>query len=384
MPRPLRAEIFTSDEVGIVHCVQRCVRRAYLAGADSVSGKDYQYRREWIRERLEKLASVFAIDVLSYAILSNHLHVVIRNRPDVVQTWSDKQVALRWLQIFPGKKIDEQLGDPTTVDVESLAANGERIKLIRDRLSDIAWFMRALSEPIARRANREDETTGSFWEGRYKAQRILDEAGLLACCMYVDLNPVRAAMAETLETSRYTSAYDRIQASKGEKVASSAASMKAIPRDEAAKILRNSTPADLKRRRKEARQRRGALVSRDAWLSPMTLNERGKLGPMASKDGLRASDKGFLSMSLVDYLALLDWTGRQRRADKRGVIPEHLKPILQRLGVEASMWSDLVWNYKRYFGKSSSAGSPDRMKEKAALNKRAYTPGQKAIAKCFA
>ncbi len=85
----------------------------YLAGLDDETGKDFTYRREWIRQRLEKLASVFAIDVLTYAILSNHLHVVIRNRPDVVKTWSDKEVALRWLQIFPGKRIEEQLGNPT-------------------------------------------------------------------------------------------------------------------------------------------------------------------------------------------------------------------------------------------------------------------------------
>jgi hypothetical protein len=120
-----------------VHCVQRCVRRAYLTGVDAHSGKDYQYRREWIRQRLEKLASVFGIDILSYAIMSNHLHVIVRNRPDIVQTWSDKEVALRWLQIFPGKQLDEQLGDPTTIDVERLAGDSERIKKLRSQLSDI-------------------------------------------------------------------------------------------------------------------------------------------------------------------------------------------------------------------------------------------------------
>lgn len=94
MPRALRAEVFEPNEVCIVHCVQRCVRRAYLAGDDPVSGKNFEYRREWIRTRLEKLASVFGIDCLTYAILSNHMHVVVRSRPDVVATWSDKQVAL--------------------------------------------------------------------------------------------------------------------------------------------------------------------------------------------------------------------------------------------------------------------------------------------------
>ncbi len=120
MPRPLRCEIFSAGEIAIVHVTQRCVRRAYLAGVDTLSGKDYSYRREWIRQRIEKLASVFGVDVLTYAIMSNHLHVVLRNRPDVVETWSDEEVALRWLQIFPGKRIEEQLGDPTTADVDAL------------------------------------------------------------------------------------------------------------------------------------------------------------------------------------------------------------------------------------------------------------------------
>ena len=95
MPRPLRCELFLPHEVSICHVVQRCVRRLFLAGVNDETGKEYTYRRDWIRKGLEKFASVFAIDVLTYAILYNLLHVVIRNRPDVVKIWSDKKVALR-------------------------------------------------------------------------------------------------------------------------------------------------------------------------------------------------------------------------------------------------------------------------------------------------
>ncbi len=176
MPRPPRAETFDPAEVAIVHCVQRCVRRAFLAGVDAATGKNYEFRREWIRRRLELLAIVFGIDVLTYAILSNHLHVVTRTRPDVVASWSDREVAIRWLRVFPGRRLDEQLAEPTSNDVDTLVNEKERLALIRSRLSDLSWFMRALSEPIARMANRFDECTGRFWEGRFKAQRIMDEA----------------------------------------------------------------------------------------------------------------------------------------------------------------------------------------------------------------
>ena len=383
MPRPRRAEIFDSREICAVHCVQRCVRRSYLAGVDLASGKNYEYRREWIRARIEKLASVFGVDVLAYAVLSNHLHVVLRTRPDVVAAWSDKQVALRWLQIFPGKRIDEQLGDPTSTDVEALAKDSERILLVRSRLSDISWFMKALSEPIARMANRQDEVTGHFWEGRFKAQRLLDEAAILACCMYVDLNPVRAKMAETPETSKFTSAFDRIEAAKGKTMDSAAAPMLTISREEAAAIRRESAPEELAKRRKDAKKRRGPRVARDAFLAPLTL-QPGMNGPIPNKSGVRASDKGFLSFSLEDYVKLLFFTGRKGQQDKRGKIETEHIPILERLGINEGMWCDLVWNFKKYFGRSRGAGSPDRMREEAAIQSVGFFHGQKKAKKCYA
>ena len=163
MGRALRSEQYSTDEVSVVHAVQRCVRRAFLAGVDQVTGKDYSFRREWIRRRMEALASVFGVDVLTYAVLSNHMHLILRNRPDVVRQWTDEQVAIRWLRVFPGRRLEEHLAEPTETDVKMLVADTERLAEVRRRLSDISWFMRALSEPIARMANRQEECTGRFW-----------------------------------------------------------------------------------------------------------------------------------------------------------------------------------------------------------------------------
>ncbi len=254
MSRPTRNEQFVATEICIVHAIQRCVRRAFLAGIDEKSGTDYSFRREWIRRRLEALASVFGVDVLTYAILSNHLHVILRNRPDVVAAWSDEEAALRWLRVFPGRRLDEQLAEPTENDVRVLAANAERMAKVRSRLSDISWFMRALSEPIARLANKQDECTGRFWEGRFKAQRIVDEAGLLACAMYVDLNPIRAAMAQSPDQALHTSAYDRIRAERGEQIASAAFDLVTVSREEAGKQLRETPVAELKKQRQAKRR----------------------------------------------------------------------------------------------------------------------------------
>lgn len=383
MPRSPRTEQFDPSSVCVVHLVQRCVRRAYLAGADAVTGKNFEHRREWIRCRMERLASVFGIDVLTYAILSNHLHIVIRTRPDIVANWSDAEVALRWLRVFPGRRIDEQLADPTTNDVETLAHNAERIQEIRTRLTNPSWFIKALCEPIARLANRQDEATGHFWEGRFKALAITDEAGLLACSMYVDLNPIRAALAQTPEESVHTSAYDRIKSLQGATIPSAAAELVAIETSEAGRILRTSAPDQLRKKNADAKKRKGPSILRDAWLSPLTINERAKAGPQTSKTGVRASDKGFLSLTLMDYLTLLDWTGRQRGNVEKADIPANLEPILKRIGIDGRMWADLVWKFKKYFGRSGAAGSPQSLKDSAAQNNRKFSRGQRAAAACF-
>jgi REP element-mobilizing transposase RayT len=383
MPRLPRAEQFDPSSVCVVHLVQRCVRRAYLAGADAVTGKNYEHRREWIRCRMERLASVFGIDVLTYAILSNHLHIVIRTRPDIVADWSDAEVALRWLRVFPGRRIDEQLADPTTNDVETLAHNSQRIQEIRTRLTNPSWFMKALCEPIARLANKQDEATGHFWEGRFKALAITDEAGLLACSMYVDLNPIRAAMAQTPEESVHTSAYDRIKSLQGATIPSAAAELVAIETSEAGRILRTSTPAQLRKKNAEAKKRKGPSILRDAWLSPLTINERANASPQTNTTGIRASDKGFLSLDLRDYLTLLDWTGRQRGTVEKADIPAELEPILKRIGIDGRMWADLVWKFKKYFGKSGAAGSPQSLRDSAIQNNRKFIRGQRAAAACF-
>ena len=385
MSSTLRSEQFVSNEICLVHCYNRCVRRAFLAGFDELTSTDYSHRREWIRQRLESLASVFGIDVLEYAVLSNHLHVVLRNRPDVVATWSDQEVATRWLRLFPGTRILDVLAEANEEDVRSAVADPEKIKEYRSRLSDISWFMRSLAEVIARRANAEDKCTGCFWEGRFKANRLLDEAGLLACAMYVDLNVLRANLAETIELSIHTSVYDRLQAANGAMIESTALDRVPLSKEESIKRRTKVTVEE----QKKARQNRGPrpLVPRDAWLAPFTLDPKvNSLDPEPCTNGLRASNKGFLNMNLEDYVKLLRWTAEQKGhpPGKLHPVPESLKPLFSGLGVEPSMWCDLVWNYTKYFGTSRCSGSPKSMVADAERTNNRWSRGQRLVAACFA
>ena len=150
--------------------------------------------------------------MLGDAVMSNHLHVILRNRPDVADELSDDEMAWRCWLLCPGRK--DKSGTPKEPTEMELAATKADAKLLaekRTRLASISWFMRFLSEKVAREAHKQDQCTGRFLKGRFKARVLLDEAALLACMQYVDLNPVRAGLAKTPEKSHYTRGQHRIR-----------------------------------------------------------------------------------------------------------------------------------------------------------------------------
>ncbi|WP_145055901.1 transposase [Lignipirellula cremea] len=353
MARTPRREVIDESSVGVFHCVNRCVRRAFLCGQDPVSGQDFDHRRAWIQRRMEFLAGEFGVEVLGFAVMSNHLHVILRTRPDVVAEWSDNDIALRWWNLFPlRREQDGSPAEPTEAELGMLLCDSKVLAERRQRLSSLSWFMRWLAEPIARRANKEDECTGRFWEGRYKCQPLLDEAALLACSVYVDLNPVRAGIAATPETSRHTSGYERIEASKVE----------------IGTIRHSDTPNPEQAPRQ------------DDWLSPIELDKQSERS--TTRSARRASDRGYLSLDLTAYLKLLDWTGRQIRRGKRGSIPSDLALILERLQISADLWVNTVQNFRKLFHRA--AGSPTTLAAEAARRGKRWLAGMQTSRECFA
>ncbi|WP_246112711.1 hypothetical protein [Allorhodopirellula solitaria] len=270
--------------------------------------------------------------------MSSHAHLVLRSRPDVVAAWSDDEVARRWLRLFPKRRNqDGSPAEPTIPELDMIRNCPEVLAERQRRLSDVSWYMRCLAENIARRSNAEDEVRGHFFEGRFRAQLLLDEASLLACAAYVDLNPIRAAMAETPETSDFTGAKDRID---------------------------DCRQSGSRKRESTHDWERGRGRRHSGWMSPMEIDEqRDPVGPNLDDSGRRGSLKGFLSVSLERYLELLDWTGRQIRSDKVGSIPEHLQPILTRIGLDTHGWCDIVLKFGRVFRRA--AGSPEHLAEEA-------------------
>lgn len=199
----LRRDIVDAQNPGVYHCISRCVRRESLLSSPE--------RRLWIVQRIEKLVEFLAIDVISFAVMENHLHLLLRIRPDVVREWSDREVATRRIAALPNKRSRSRSGipadaEPTEQEVAALLASPRLLDRARRDLADLGFFHRLLKEPCARMWNEEDGVTGHFWEGRFRSPRVLDDAALLRVSRYIELNEIRARAADSVPSSIWTSA----------------------------------------------------------------------------------------------------------------------------------------------------------------------------------
>ena len=201
-----RAHLVNPDADAYYHCMSRCVRRGWLCGEDPVSGRSYEHRKGWIESRILLLCEVFTLELCSYAVMSNHYHVVVHQRPSVAKQLSDREVAQRWLRLCSRERQAN-----ADREIELMMADEERLVELRKRLGSLSWFMKSLNEPISRAANREDGCKGRFWESRFVSVALLDEPSLVNCMAYVDLNPVRAGIVDEPTEAPHTSINRRVR-----------------------------------------------------------------------------------------------------------------------------------------------------------------------------
>ena len=309
------------------HCVSRCVRRAHLMGGEAAPG-----RKDWIENRLKELDQIFAVSVGGFSLMDNHLHLLLRIDSEIASGWSDTEVAERWFKLFPPRGADRK---PMQVSKEILAARLANVGWIaetRKRLSSLGWFMKCLKEPLARLANKQDECTGAFFEGRFKSIAILDEESLLSVCAYIDLNPVAAGIVALPEESPHTSIKERVEHAKAEgRIA------------DVSEIRNGSVAATAV----------SDGVERDLWLVP--IEDRRKHGEL--REGMR---EGF---TLGQYLMLVDYTSRLVR-DGKSTVSAEVEGIFTRLGSSAESWQSrlLKLHGTKLLGRFLAA-SRDRLRE---------------------
>jgi len=292
MPKA-RKTLISLQDTSYYHCISRCVRKAYLCGEDKSTGQSFEHRRGWVEDKMLSLTKAYAIDICAYAVMSNHTHLVLHVNLDKANNWSIKQVLERWHSLHKGTQFTEKYLREEVMAEFELASVYESCERFRERLSDISWFMRELNESIARMANKEDKCTGRFWEGRFKSQALLDETALVTCMAYVDLNPVRARLDKTPETSKHTSIKTRIE------------------------------------------------VAKVKQTQPKTLF------PFIGYE--REDQPEGLPFKLTDYLELIDLTGLVIRADKAGCLDISLAPILQRINLTSEQWLEVSTGFEKHF-----------------------------------
>lgn len=302
MPRP-RYEKLDLSVTRYYHCMTRCVRQAYLCGEDALTGQSYEHRRDWVQDRLLYLASLFSIGVCAYAVLSNHLHHVLHVDKERAEAWCAGEVVRRYTEVYPSATKQWEAA-------QSLEAKLELVEKWRSRLYDISWFNRALNEFIARKANKEDKVKGHFWEGRFESQPILDEQGLLASMIYVDLNPVRAGLATSLEDSDFTSIQERLLSA----------------------------------------SRKGDQENDESPTRLVPFQDQ-------AQSGVR------VPMNFRDYVELVEWTGRSLVPNKRGRLSGPVPAILRRGGISSSGWLQAM--SRSGLTSVSALGRPESLEQRA-------------------
>lgn len=177
--RPKRIKI--TAQIAIYHLISRTV-----AGEHLLEPKD----QEVLRKQLHKMAAFCGIEVLTYCILSNHFHLLVRVPPK--REIPDTELVRRYASLY---------GSHDARVLEENLANSPRACEIREglwkRMHDISFFMKELKMRFTIYYNETYDRFGTFWAERFKSLLVESKSSrnaVLAVAAYIDLNPVRAGL----------------------------------------------------------------------------------------------------------------------------------------------------------------------------------------------
>jgi REP element-mobilizing transposase RayT len=292
-------------ETRFYHCISRCTQQCFLLGEDEYTKRNYDHRKTWVITQLNALCSVFAIQVCAYAVMSNHYHLVLYVQSERVSEWSDDEVILRSETAntlrASGRFLTQEEKDALALKLHT----EEEIEQMRKKLFDISQFMAGMNQYLSRRANLESNRKGTFWDRRFNSVSLLDDAAVLSCMAYVDLNPVRAGMAKSLEEADFTSIQDRLRAH--------------VKADNTAVVVESNVTSVFE------------TTLQQPKLFPQLL-------PFATNNA-----KSPLPCSFEDYKNLVEWTGQQLREGKASLLQQvaissELQTMLRKVAISPEHW----------------------------------------------
>lgn len=343
MARRPRSSVISSDEITIAHVWSQTVQQMFLLGRDELTNRDYSHRKDWVIDIMAHQSMFMAVDILRFAIMDNHVHFLLRTRPDIVRGWSDEEVAWNYLLLCPKKKRRKKVDgkweyevvEPSQCDIDAIVNDAKKLKKLRQKLSSLSFWMQLLKQKVAKKANaevqKEGVCKGAFWKGRFEMTVILTQEHLLTCSAYIDLNPFRAKMTDRLDGYRYTSVYSDLM-----------------------NIFRQMLE------RNDLNPTEGNPLGEfpeSSMISPLYFVDNQPQAVVAAKNAnkplkrsrKRCSEEGFLEITLSQYHELLEWSMRQLRDHGNETLSGLTHALISSHGMTTETWADRLSNFRRLF-----------------------------------
>ncbi len=311
MAFPLRSQQIDLHRYSTYHVISRCNRKVPLLGECAASRSQ---RKGVLLAQLERLARFTAVGVAGFAVMDNHLHLLLKVDADGAHRWSDREVAERWLALHPPRNNRYQRLEIEEEHIAVLCADRTKLEACREKLTSISQFMKELKQETTQRLNKLDETVGSIWAGRFKCKAVKDEAQLLTTMAYIDLNPFAANVCKTPEAADHTTLTARLhgQADK--------------PQDNQTATQPNRSPHN------KAKTIPNPSIERHGWWLAIDSTRKPKRNSHAAKLSPSNSILPGAGLTFDGYLKLLDTTARLFRKGKKRLDADS-KPISERLPI---------------------------------------------------
>ena len=187
-----------SGRSAVYHCVTRTVNKEHIID---------QVAKEVLRKQLWQIADFSGVEVITYCIMSNHFHVLVRVPDKEAKKVSDRELMRRYRVLYP-KPTQYQQADPNVLD-KKLLENEEEAEELRkrllERMQDVSEFMKTLKQRFSIWYNRTHDRVGTLWSERFKSTLVEGtEAALRITAAYIDLNPVRAKVVDDPKEYRWS------------------------------------------------------------------------------------------------------------------------------------------------------------------------------------